>query len=268
MHGICFIEPMFHKVVCGEKTRFSEIIKPQPKDSYRIVELNCIEDGKETKYYGFYTKNQYDKLTEWDKNHPNYTFMGKEYNRNHFAYPRYKLGETLYLKEPFKFSEYTDFRVDLTTKYSAITREISWVEVELEYGIKHDDMDDIINSIYRRQEKSKDGWLNKLFMPEWCAENFIEITGVRAEKLQEISRNDCIKEGIEITDNPKIIGYPFGVPFPYINGVTKNTDGKISHYSTAKDAYAALIDSIHKKGVWKSNPFVWCYSFKLTNKKQ
>jgi hypothetical protein len=215
MKGIMFIEPMFHKVVSGEKTQTRRVINPQPD---------------------FISENFH-----WAKK-----------NNGNVILPRYSVGETLYLKEPYKFSEYTDFSVDLTTKYSAAVREISWVEVELEYGIKHDGMDDIINSIYRRQEKSKDGWLNKMFMPEWCAVHLIEITGVRCERLQDISDSDCVKEGIVKIDSLSTRKcYALPESFNY------------AEFYTPQQAYAALIDSINGRGTWEINPFVWTYDFKL-----
>jgi hypothetical protein len=187
MRGILFTEPMFRKAASGEKTQTRRIVKPQTKNSYQIVELNCIEDGKEMNYYGFYTKEQYDKLTEQSKADRKYTFMGKEYNRKHFAYPRYRPGEKLYLKEPYKIEiiqgEYT-----ATFGYSSKT-----------INLPETVTDEEILKVQNLMRKSKTGYCNKMFTVKGLHEHmphFIEITGVRCGRIQDISDEDCIEEGI------------------------------------------------------------------------
>jgi hypothetical protein len=162
MKGICFIEPLFYAAVNGKKTQTRRIMKRQTKNSFKLVELNCIEDGKDMIYYGFRTKEQYDNQSEWSRTHLEYTFMGKEYNRKHFNYPYYKLGEKVYLKEPYSFG------LEDETVYKYNSLEIK--------GYK---------------------WENKLFMPAKYARYFIEITAVRCERLQDIGYDDCLKEGIK-----------------------------------------------------------------------
>lgn len=97
-------------------------------------------------------------------------------------------------------------------------------------------------------------WKNKLFMPQWAARHFIEITAVRAERLQDISEEDCLKEGIT---RQQIIRLD---QVWYQNGFSVN--GLIG-WPTAQQTYAALIDKINGKGIFQSNPYVWVYDFKL-----
>lgn len=96
--------------------------------------------------------------------------------------------------------------------------------------------------------KSKSGFCNKMFMPEWAARTFIKITGAECERLQDISDEDCFREGI----------YDDGAGYVYEpNGIA---------YSTPREAYAAEIDMINGKGTWDSNPYVWSYYYKHVNK--
>jgi hypothetical protein len=125
-----------------------------------------------------------------------------------------------------------------------------------------------------------------MFMPEFLARNFIKITAVRCERLQDISSEDCLKEGI-MTDEDAMLTerndeccercggtglYNSGG----LNGIIHDVDcnkcnEKIFYcydlqgrpYQTPQQAYAALIDKINGKGTWQSNPFVWVYEFKL-----
>lgn len=98
-------------------------------------------------------------------------------------------------------------------------------------------------------------WENKLFMPEYAARYFIKITGVGADRLQDISEGDCCKEGITLDT-----AYYFSDWIPSYNDPDS---GGCPNYIAA---YADLIDSIHGKGTWENNPFVWVYDFVLTDK--
>lgn len=90
-------------------------------------------------------------------------------------------------------------------------------------------------------------WRPSIFMPRWASRLTLEVTGVRVERVQNISEADARAEGIYRT-----------------------RDGTFSYHKdhgnfgvgTAREAYAALWDSINgKKHPWESNPWVWCYSF-------
>lgn len=103
------------------------------------------------------------------------------------------------------------------------------------------------------------GWTNKMFTFPSMMPHQIRISNVRVERLQDISDEDCIKEGIGISASDNRIGYPFGIPFNYYVGEDKEG----CRYSTPREAYAALIDKITGKGTWNSNPYVFVYDFEL-----
>ena len=157
--------------------------------------------------------------------------------------PKYDEAEIVYLKEPFVVYEET---------YEELKTNASGLEIAYKYG-NNRSIEDITGN-------SELKWVNKLFMPERYARYYIEITAVRAERLQDISEEDCVKEGIEYSPEVVPIGYPFGAEFPYNNG--------FHNYTTAKEAYAALINKISGKGTWEKNPFVWVYDFKLIDKSE
>lgn len=97
------------------------------------------------------------------------------------------------------------------------------------------------------------GWDNKMFVRADLMPYKIRITDVRVERLQDISDEDCLKEGIETF-------YYRNCKFPS-DGYT--FDGGKSHFNTPREAFAHLIDKVSKKGTWESNPFVWVYDFEL-----
>lgn len=103
------------------------------------------------------------------------------------------------------------------------------------------------------------GWSNKMFVQADLMPHQIRITGIRLERLQDISNEDCLKEGIQKCSENHQIGYPIGVPFNYFIC----EDKKGNRYTTPKEAYAALIDKISGKGTWEKNPWVFVYDFEL-----
>lgn len=94
--------------------------------------------------------------------------------------------------------------------------------------------------------KDTPGWSNKMFVKSDLMPHLIRITDIKIERLQDISDEDCLKEGI------------YEVPFcDYSwedNGVV---------FGTPREAFAALIDNVSGRGTWKRNPWVFAYSFEL-----
>ena len=94
---------------------------------------------------------------------------------------------------------------------------------------------------------SSAGWRNKMFVRADLMPHQIRINGIRVERLQDISDEDCLKEGIVFSH--KAQSYYVG----YHNWLGK----------TPREAFAALIDKVSGRGTWESNPYVVVYEFKL-----
>lgn len=109
---------------------------------------------------------------------------------------------------------------------------------------------DWANSMIRKEEI---GWNNKMFVLAEDMPNHIRITKIRIERLQDISDEDCIAEGIQ--KYPDVHNYMWG--FSYIKGAAL----KFELSTTLREAYANLIDRISGKGTWESNPYVFVYEF-------
>ena len=93
---------------------------------------------------------------------------------------------------------------------------------------------------------------NKMFVKADLMPHRIRITNIRVERLQDISEDDCLKEGIWRDDNVGLEGTTY-----WYHGLAN------SSFRTAKEAYASLIDKISGKGTWDSNPWVFVYDFEL-----
>lgn len=95
------------------------------------------------------------------------------------------------------------------------------------------------------------GWSNKMFVRADLMPVKIRITNIKVERLQDISDDDCLKEGVIKHHQGSEEYSTFSLPnMPVIFG-------------TAKAAFAALINKVNGKGTWKSNPWVFAYSFEL-----
>lgn len=108
------------------------------------------------------------------------------------------------------------------------------------------------------------GWKNKMFVFSEMMPHQIRITRVWVERLQDISDEDCIKEGI-LKD--KFLGktdeYGYGeIEDGYFFDCSKKDDCYMV-LNTPREAYAALIDKVSGKGTWENNPYVFCYEFEL-----
>ena len=98
------------------------------------------------------------------------------------------------------------------------------------------------------------GWSNKMFVKPELMPHQIKVTNVRIERLQDISDDDCLAEGVE-----KIISED-GTPRYYVKDWKGDT--MLATY-TPQNAYSFLIDKVGKKGDWEINPCVFVYDFEL-----
>lgn len=75
-----------------------------------------------------------------------------------------------------------------------------------------------------------------IFMPRWASRLTLEVVNVRVERLQEISEEDALAEGIRP---------------PSDHGRAPN-----------RSLYASLWDELNGRGAWDANPWVWVVEFK------
>ena len=97
------------------------------------------------------------------------------------------------------------------------------------------------------------GWDNKMFIRGDLMPHQIRITDVRVEKLQDISDEDCLKEGVRKVVNEN------GIYVQYYVGKGDNA----CSFENPREAFAHLINKVSKKDVWAENPYVFVYDFEL-----
>lgn len=95
-------------------------------------------------------------------------------------------------------------------------------------------------------------WKPSIFMRREYSRINLEITAVRVERLQDISEEDSIAEGIHRISH--------GMNGDYFHAF--NTEYSADNFCYASTAYKELWESINGNGSWKLNPWVWVIEFK------
>lgn len=86
-------------------------------------------------------------------------------------------------------------------------------------------------------------WSPSIHMPRWASRITLEVTGVRVERLQNISEADAMAEGC---------------------GMLKPYSDHWQHRDVAKEEYRCLWETLHPRmgETWGHNPWVWVVEFK------
>jgi hypothetical protein len=154
--------------------------------------------------------------------------------------PRYGVGDILYVRERHRImipdldSDKWIFFYDADGEYKEIT------------------MPDGFNPMLYKPDRLRPS----IHMPRIAARIFLRVTDVRAERLQEITAQDCIAEGMDC-DNE-------------INNPDPSTHPGILNWnhSYAQYLFRQLWDSLNaKRGHgWAKNDWVWAYTFERASR--
>lgn len=82
-----------------------------------------------------------------------------------------------------------------------------------------------------------------IHMPRWASRITLEITNIRVEQLQNISEDDAHAEGLN-------------------HSVWAEDEMSVPEYTTAKEKFKILWESIYGNKSWNLNPYVWVIEFK------
>lgn len=191
-------------------------------DKYGLTEAVLSGRKTQTRRIAYEFGYRVDKCKIWGNN---ITYMdGKMQVLDEFPNPRYKVGEVVAIAQ-----NYADVSLD-----------------NFESFIKAD------------YTKMKAGWKNKMFVRADLMPHHIRITDVKIERLQDISDEDCIREGIICKWHSPACRNYYYVPNEIINHPDKV-------HETPQEAFAAMIDRVSGKGTWDSNPWVFAYEFELVD---
>ena len=213
---IIFSTESVQAILEGRKTQARRVVKNIPR--YEYFEQGRYHPEKTDKEGNMFPGNEVIGIwgDEWD------------------IPARYQIGDVLWVKERYTTVESVD----------DAGRENGFVII---YAA------DLISSSLANPHLVK--WKNPMFMPRKYARLFLRVTGVRCERLNDISKQDVMSEGFVCNPlcNPSTcsLGKMLG---------TRYGDCKLP-----KGVFQATWNKINKKHPWVSNPWVWCIEFEVCN---
>ena len=120
--------------------------------------------------------------------------------------PRYKLGEILYVKEPWRVGAWNADQTKAALDYTGfIRKELLDIPPEKRWMFFKNLCSELLNcgnfmgvdGIYRWEPgESPLPWQNPLFMPRWAARSFVKITDIKVERLRDITEANAEPEGV------------------------------------------------------------------------
>lgn len=193
----------------GRKTVTRRAIKPQPPEGHKwrgwVVDSTCSKEIDSA---------------SWDEG-------GGPLRRNatYARCPYGKPGDRLWVRETCFINDYREASVP----------EQERADCEIHY--RADGIPDFDG------EEELIRWRPSIHMPRWASRILLEVTDVRVERLQDITEEQALAEGIK----------------KHSDGGYHVEDGK--HYSDSPvESFACLWSSVG--GDWDANPWVWCVNFK------
>jgi hypothetical protein len=252
---ILFSSEMVRAILDGRKTQTRRVIKPQPPINCQVWS-GWIIDSTAEKEIG---------SASWTD------VPGVLFNKEHIVKcPFGKMGDLLWvretwrivgwhegepyllgykadgaqLEEPGDSSDYDDYKYAQYSIDSSEDCDKAKIPID-EYGIYQ----------FQDDDKFPTRWRPSIFMPRWASRITLEITGVRVERLQDITYEDAVAEG---TPGVGLVGANI---LMLVTG-TNNLDD--AEKKARLDSFAELWDGINVKNgyPWFSNPWVWVIQFK------
>lgn len=151
-------------------------------------------------------------------------------------------GDRLYVRETWQAWQRTSYEHDewqpIGVKDATASKQRAYAG-----GVRVDAIE------YCADGKSAGPWTPSIHMPRWASRITLEVTGIKVERLQDISEEDARAEGVERSD---ITGMYHPTPFA----------GEVHAKLTARQAFESLWKAINGPDSWDANPWVWAITFK------
>lgn len=194
----------------------------------------AVLDGRKTMTRRIVSEKLWDKWTEYDNlccavGVGGLAELGVDVTREYSKCEKFFLGNS-----PYKVGEV----VAIAQSYK-------------DAGVIHIPCEDEEFGCYDFPAEQTNGWSNKMFVRADLMPHQIRITNIRIERLQDISYDDILAEGISTF----IDAFTNARYFTFKNAP--------KDYFSHRTAFRTLIDKVSGKSTWGSNPYVFAYEFKL-----
>lgn len=210
---IIFSGPMVRSIIEGSKTQTRRVVK----QCKQFTEAGVAGPH-----------DAYNAMMSADYSHARFLVAGDMGYTEPVYCPYGQPGDRLWVRETWRPEELASgndvirFRADQSFKGIPATQDAAnkWVSASWRDGEGHDNW----------------RWRPSIHMPRWASRITLEITGVRVERLQEITPDDCRAEGEPLANTDIGVRYGFGQLWNSINAARGHS--------------------------WDSNPWVWVVEFK------
>lgn len=234
-HGILFSAPMVRALLAGTKVQTRRIMKPQPPTQREVIAKSGSEFSVFTDRHSpgvFRVGGPVWAVRE---------LMGRE---PQWTCPYGAPGDILWVRETWSHSARGVYpcpsawrRADFT-KYDDPALNADHIR-----GCGGNQGDCFACAAER---EGKFRWRPAIFMKRADSRITLKVTGVRVERVQDISEEDARAEGVTLDP---VLGRLNGAPATL-------------HPFTHRQAYIWLWDAINGAGSWASNPWVWVVGFR------
>ena len=215
---IIFSAPMIRALLDGSKTQTRRVVKPQPPA--HVIDFSTFHNpkGEGLAHFGFDPVKR--ELQDW------------------FAVCPYgQPGDRLWVREAFMHTpaEYEPM----------MSMTVPLVRAETSYRADF------------AGDSTGLGWKPSIHMPRNLSRITLEVVSVRVERLQDISEDDAMAEGIH--------KYPHqwrDCEYPLPDIAYEAAPGSAMRHSSSVAAYRDLWEQINGLGSWEANPWVWVVEFR------
>lgn len=238
-YPIIFSGPMVRALLAGTKFQTRRILNPQPRkweaQVIDITEPMLFDEDKPDKQWGQWE-------TIW--NFSALEGRGEPDREVWRPIKHYPIGTRLWVREtwgvgnrPCPVHGWVDgieFRADCTDDDAPPLWDIIPADVE--------------------SDSIASGWRPSIFMPRWASRLTLTVTDVRVQRLQDISEDDAVAEGVDLERY-----------VPVSDSAGLHSSGEAEPTDPVEE-YRHAWDRIHDAGAWQTNPWVAAYSFTVERK--
>lgn len=194
-----------------------------------------------------------DDVWKNDPDEPGSAYLDDSSGRLRITCPYGVPGDRLWVRETYRAVE------DPGAPDEEVRRRL-WDEEERE--TTHISVDYKLDNPHRIMDKlGRPEWKSGRYMPRWASRIDLEVTGVRVERVQEITEADATAEGVRHYFG-LLDGRAFDNHMKLAARFAKLHDPQATTV-TAVDYYAAVWERLHGAGAWKRNDWIWVVDFKF-----
>lgn len=216
---------MVRAILDGSKTQTRRIMKVQPSDGFYPTH-NGYDLDLNAHWYtpGVVDKNGYLQPAKKD-------VFGVADENEGYTCPFGAVGDRIWVREAFQGPLVSEELLEEYRAYPEKFENPEYCEYAADGGPRPEycDLDDNL----------RHGWRPSIHMPRWASRITLEITGVRVERLRDLSEDDAKSEGITPSSGGVLPGWEYRINF--------------------RDLWM----SIYGADNWEANPWVWVIEFKV-----